>query len=66
MAGTGKSLKPRPKVLAAFLTTVAAAAIVAGANLIGVDIPQEVALGLAGGAITALLGGWLKTEKPTP
>lgn len=59
---TKGSLTPRPKVLAAFLTTLAAAAVTFIANQAGVDIPQEVSLGLAGGAVTTLLGGWFKAE----
>lgn len=59
---TQTSAKPKPKVLAAFLTTMVAAALAFAANLIGIDIPEEVALGLAGGAVTALLGGYVKKE----
>lgn len=60
MTGTAK---PKPKVLAAFLTTMIAAALAFAANLVGIDIPQEVALGLAGGAVTALLGGYFKKDE---
>lgn len=55
-------MKPKPKVAAASLTTLVAAVIVFALGQLGVDIPQEVALGLAGGALTALGGGWVKKE----
>lgn len=56
--------KPKPKVLAAFITAMVAAAIAFAANLVGVDIDQNVALGIAGGALAALGGGYFKSEKP--
>lgn len=61
-----KTKKPRPKVTAAGLTPLVAAVFVFLLDLIGVDIPDEVALSLAGAAVLAFGGGWLKSDDPVP
>lgn len=52
------SLKPVPKVQAAGVTGAAAYLIVYGAQLLGIDVPEEVAGAIV--LVAAFLGGYIK------
>lgn len=55
---------PHPKVTAATLTALGASVLVFVMSLVGINIPQDVALGIAGGGVAAFAGGWLKSAAP--
>jgi hypothetical protein len=54
------SLTPVPKVKAAAVGGTLAAIIVAGASLLGVDIPLEVAVYIEAGVLAAASAGYAK------